>query len=238
VRMMNPRVGPHHNIWSTALATSGTPAAGCEAAPQGQEAGYTLVALLALMTVLALFALAAAPSIRQQAQREREVEAIHRGEQVAEAIRVYYSYQQSRRGNADAALPTSIDTLLEGLPSGTKKVQILRVSAARDPLSESGEWRLIRPRGAELADFTRAIMLFAENVRPPTNDPQLKQVEQLMAPVVMPTLGIATPGSSTFDDSNSTGPFIGVGSESRNNSVINYYGIGRHDNWIFTPLFR
>jgi type II secretory pathway pseudopilin PulG len=235
---MNLRVGPYHKIWSMLLGGSRTPAAGFERSSRRHERGYTLVALLALMTVLALFALAAAPSIRQQAQREREVEAIYRGEQVAEAIRVYYSYQQSRAGNPDAALPNSIDKLLEGLPSGTKKVQILRASAARDPLSESGEWRLIRPRGAELSDFTRAIMLFADNVRPPTNDPQLKQVEQLMAPMVLPTLGIATAGSSSSDDSNSTGPFIGVGSESKNNSVINYYGIENHSDWIFTPLFR
>jgi type II secretory pathway pseudopilin PulG len=190
------------------------------------------------MTVLALFALAAAPSIRQQAQRQREIEAIFRGEQMAEAIRVYYSYQQSRLGNGDAALPTSIDKLLEGLPSGTKKVQILRASAARDPLSDSGEWRLIRPRSSELADFQQALMVFAENVRPPTNDPQLKQVEQLMAPSVLPTLGIASTGSNSADEDSSTGPFIGAASRSQQNSVIYYYGIGRHNEWIFTPLFR
>ena len=63
-------------------------------------------------------------------------------------------------------------------------------------------------------------MLFAENVRPATNDPQLKQIEQLMAPPVLPTLGIASTGSTSFDDGNSTGPFIGVASRSRNNSVI------------------
>ncbi|PYT85816.1 MAG: hypothetical protein DMG36_27210, partial [Acidobacteria bacterium] len=53
------------------------------AALRPQEAGYTLVALIALMTLLALFAMAAAPSIVQQAQREREKEAIFRGEEVA-----------------------------------------------------------------------------------------------------------------------------------------------------------
>jgi type II secretory pathway pseudopilin PulG len=86
---------------------------------EGREAGYTLVALLAVMTVLALFAMAAAPSIHQQAQREREIESIFRGEQVAEAIRRFYSYQQRRGMNGDAALPTSIDQLLEGLRDKT-----------------------------------------------------------------------------------------------------------------------
>lgn len=204
-----------------------------------REEGYTLVALLALMSVLALFALAAAPGIRQQAQREREIETIFRGEEVADAIRVYYSYQQSRvGGTGDAALPTSIDKLLEGVPSGTKKVQVLRASAARDPLSESGEWTLVRPRSSQLSDFTRSVMLFAENVRPTTNDPQLKLVEQLMAPPVLPTIGIASSGLSSGSGDNSTGPFIGVAPSSKSNSVINYYGIDRHDGWIFTPLFR
>jgi type II secretory pathway pseudopilin PulG len=204
-----------------------------------REQGYALVALLALMTVLALFALAAAPRIRQQSQREREIEAIFRGEEVADAIRIYYSYQVTqKRLTADNGLPTSIDQLLEGLPSGTKKVQILRASAARDPLSDSGEWQLVHPRSAQLADFTRSIMLFAENVRPPTNDPQLKQVEQLMAPPMLPTGDFAASGLSSASDDNSSGPFIGVSSESKSKSVLNYYGIDRHDGWIFTPLFR
>jgi type II secretory pathway pseudopilin PulG len=190
------------------------------------------------MTVLALFALAAAPSIRQQAQREREIETIFRGEEVADAIRVYYSYQQGRVGRGDAALPTSIDQLLEGIPRGTKKVQILRASAARNPLSDSEEWSLVRPRSSQLSDFTRDIMLFAENVRPTTNDPYLKDVEQLMAPPVLPTMDRASNSSSSSDDDGSSGPFIGVATSSKSKSIINYYGIERHDGWIFTPLFR
>lgn len=201
------------------------------------EQGYTLVALLALMTVLALFALAAAPGIRQQAQREREIETIFRGEEVADAIRIYYSYNQNK-ARPDTSLPTSIDQLLEGVTSGTKKVQILRASAARDPLSGDGEWKLVRPRSAQLADFQRSIMLFAGNIQPPTNDPQLKRVESFMAPPVLPTIGIASTGSPATGDDNSSGPFIGVVSGSKSSSVINYYGIDRHDGWIFTPLFR
>ena len=73
------------------------------------KAGYTLVALLALMTILALFAAAAAPSLRQQARREREKEAIFRGEEVAEAIRLYYSYKAARGLTGDMrCLPRSM----------------------------------------------------------------------------------------------------------------------------------
>jgi type II secretory pathway pseudopilin PulG len=203
------------------------------------DAGYTLVALLALMTVLALFALAAAPNIRHQAQREREIEAIFRGEEVAEAIRLYYSYQQRKVGDGDGALPTSVEQLLEGVSGmGPKQIHVLRASAARDPLSESGEWRTIRPRSAQLADFQRAVMLFAGNVRPPTHDAQLQRVEQLMAPPVLPTLGLTSTGPSSSLDDSTSGPFIGVSPDSKNKSILTYYGIDRHDGWIFTPLFR
>ena len=235
---MSLKLGPHHNILTWAGAASDAASYPVKPCVRRHEEGYTLVALLALMTVVALLAMAAAPSIRQQALREREAETIFRGEQVADAIRSYYSVQQRRLGNGDAALPTSMDQLLEGVPAGTRKRQILRPSAARDLLSESGEWRLVRPRSLEISDFVQALMLYAENVRPPTNDPQLKQVEQHMAPMVLPTLGIATSPSGSSIGDTSTGPFIGVASESSSESIMYYYGIGRHRDWIFTPLFR
>ena len=99
------------------------------------EGGYALVSLLLVMSLLALFALGAAQNIRQQAQREREKEAIFRGEQVGDAIRAYYRYRGAQGVNS---LPTSMDDLLQGIPRGTKKLQILRVEAARDPLSKIG----------------------------------------------------------------------------------------------------
>src|SRR5438067_7474576 len=99
------------------------------------EGGYALVSLLLVMSLLALFALGAAQNIRQQAQREREKEAIFRGEQVGDAIRAYYRYRGAQGVNS---LPNSMDDLLQGIPRGTKKLQILRVEAARDPLSKIG----------------------------------------------------------------------------------------------------
>jgi type II secretory pathway pseudopilin PulG len=188
---------------------------------------------------MAMFAAAAAPSIVQQAQREREKEAIFRGEQVAEAVRVYYKAKNLR---GDTGLPTSIDQLLEGvqIPGRTKKLQILRPSAARDPLSNSGEWRLVKPRSPEILDFVRQLMVYTANVPPPTRDSQLAAVQQNMAPIVVSVVGLDpsnTSSQSGFSE-DSTGPFIGVSSRSKRNSVITYYGIERHDQWVFTPFFR
>src|SRR5687768_17753253 len=95
---------------------------------RARERGYALVALLAVMTLLMIAMMAAAPSIRQQTRRELELEAIARGEEVAEAIRMYMSIHPTRQP------PTSMDELLEGVSRGTKKVMVLRGSASRDPL--------------------------------------------------------------------------------------------------------
>lgn len=236
---MNRNVGPHHNILKRCQTAWEQWKGGATPSANPREGGYTLVALLAVMTVLALFATAAAPALRQQAQREREIETIFRGEEVADAIRLYYAYQVRQRNRAgDQGLPTSMEELLEGVSVGTRKVQILRPSAARNPLSEDGEWTLVRPRSTRITDFTRAIMLFAENTRPPTRDPQLKPVEQHMAPIVLPTLGLTSSSSAGGGFDMSSGPFIGVTPGGKADSIIYYYGIERHDEWVFTPLFK
>jgi type II secretory pathway pseudopilin PulG len=214
------------------------------AAHESSEAGYTLVALLAMMSLLALVAMAVAPNLQQQGLREREKEAIFRGEQVADAIRDYYLYRSSTTGGAGLqALPTSMDQLLEGvpIPGGSRKRQVLRVSASRDPLSTTGEWRTVRPQASELLEFQRAVMVYAGNVLPrPLND-QIAQLQQVAVP---PLTSVIDTGSSKTapggEDSSadSSGPFVGVSSRSRNNAVLYYYGIDRHDQWIFTPLFK
>ena len=193
------------------------------------ERGYTLVALLVLMTIMALALTAAAPNIHQQKQREMEKEAIARGEDVAEAIRLYV--------RAKGAPPTSIDQLLEGIPFGTKKIQILRPSSARDPLSSSGEWRLVKPTDNALVDFQRALILYAGGQPVTTRDPLFKSYEARFSAIVNTGTQEAAPGGED-DSPSSDGPFIGVASRSRRESVMTYYGIERHDKWVFTPLFK
>lgn len=198
------------------------------------DGGYALVALIALMSILALIMISVAPNLRQQAQRERELEAINRGEEVAEAIRLYILEKRT--------LPTSMEQLIEGLPRGTKKRQILRPNAVIDPLSESGEWRLLKPRGNEMIEFQRQVMLLNNGTLPRSRDQE--RVANVYTQVLVQINNLIEKGSDDEapggedDSENATGPFIGVTSRSRRNSVINYYGIDRHDQWVFTPLFR
>jgi type II secretory pathway pseudopilin PulG len=207
------------------------------------ERGYALVALLALITVMMLFVMSAAPSIRQQTLREREIEAIFRGEEVAEAIRLYV------RAN-NGQLPTSMDQLLEGVPRGTKKAQILRPAAAKDPLSESGKWRLVRVNDPTLVKFQSAVILYAGGKEPTTRDIFIQRWKGSMRV----TLNLDSKDDDSKDDStpeesdessggeddsaDSTGPFIGVTSRNRSKSIISYYGVDRYNRWVFTPLFR
>jgi hypothetical protein len=197
-----------------------------------------------MMTVLALFAMAVAPSVQHQALREREKEAIYRGEQVADAIRTYYRYRVSTfRSAGDQALPSSMDQLLQGvpIPGGSKNRYILRLSAARDPLTIEGEWRFVLPRSEALVDFQQALMFYNGNVLPAPRDPQMAQLQQFAVPRLTAVTNIgslsSTLGTSSVAD-DSTGPFVGVASRSRRESVLAYYGLERHDQWIFTPLFR
>jgi len=200
------------------------------------ERGYALVALLVVMSLMALFAMAAASNVKQQAQREREKEAIFRGEQVADAIRSYYRF---RGGQGVNSLPTNMDQLLEGIPRGTKKLQILRVEAARDPLSSTGEWKLISPTSQDFGGLVRNLTVYSGGV-PPTPRRDFTSLANLIPQMmnVLDTHSENTAPGGEDNSASSSGPFLGVVSRSQRNSVITYYGIDRHDEWIFTPIFR
>jgi type II secretory pathway pseudopilin PulG len=194
----------------------------------------TLFAVMAMMVVFAIGLLAVAPSIQQEIQREKELESIRRGEEVAEAIRQYVEYYRGSR------LPSSMDDLLDGLPQGTKKRQILRASAAIDPLSEDGKWRLIKADAATLGPFAKRVQSYYGGQLPPNPSNTLDRY----GVVVISALNTEVEGEVEDEDDEGVEiltentPFIGVASQSKGKSVISYYGIDRQSKWVFTPLFR
>ncbi|HEX8071265.1 MAG TPA: type II secretion system protein [Pyrinomonadaceae bacterium] len=212
------------------------------AAPRRDERGYTLVALLALMTILVLVAMSAAPSLRQQVQREREKEAIARGEEVAEAIARYTVLK--------GAPPTELQQLLDGItpPGSIKKIQLLRPSAARDPLSKSGEWKVVHPGDKVLAEFQDRVVKYANVPSVAALPPSTYRVfDQFRAAVGGLSNINKDRDKDLFDEpecgedsepNTAGGPIIGVVSRNRCAAVLTFYGIERHDLWVFTPLFR
>ncbi len=198
------------------------------------ESGMTLLAVMAVMTLFAIALLAVAPAVQQDVQREKELESIRRGEEIANAINQYITFYNGTK------LPESIDDLLEGLPRGTKKIQILRPSAATDPLSEDGKWRLIKPEPKIISAFAKHVQDYNNGVLPPNQNRLLDRftVAALSSVNVDSEGEILQPEDEDFEVFTSNTPFIGVASQSRSKSVIAYYGIENHSKWIFTPLFR
>lgn len=201
--------------------------------PKHSESGATLIAVMGIMVIFATALLAVAPTVQLEVMRDKELESIRRGEEVARAIQEYVVFHRGTK------LPTSIDELLEGLPQGTKKRMILRPSAATDPLSEDGQWRLIEPEPQVIAQFAKEVQEYNNGALPsnPTNMLDRYSV------VIVNSVNFTEPTEKTEPDPNyevvtSNTPFIGVASQSRRRSVLTYYGLQNHSKWYFTPLFR
>jgi type II secretory pathway pseudopilin PulG len=91
------------------------------------QAGFTLVALMASITVMLIVMGAGARSWSYVMKDAREEELIFRGTQIVDAIERF----QAKNGGA---LPVSIDVLVKG--------RFLR-KAYKDPMTKDGKWRLV-----------------------------------------------------------------------------------------------
>lgn len=99
-----------------------------EVSPGGED-GYLLMAVLLFVAILTLSLAVAAPKVAQSIQRDREIEAIHRGEEYQRAIKLYY-----QKFNA---YPTSIDQLVK-----SNDIRFLR-RRYLDPFTGKDDWKLI-----------------------------------------------------------------------------------------------
>jgi type II secretory pathway pseudopilin PulG len=93
------------------------------------EEGYTLLAVVFLMTVLTVWLAVAAPKMTRSIQRDHDLETMHRGKQYIRAIRLYY-----RKFHA---YPPTIDALVQ-----TNDLRFLR-KRYLDPLTGKDDWKPI-----------------------------------------------------------------------------------------------
>src|SRR5712671_77566 len=96
------------------------------------QGGYAMLMVVFLTTVVLLSAIAAAPYIRTERQREKEQEMIWRGKQYVRGIKLYY--------RKTGRFPTSVDDLTK------PKLGSLRFmrQAYKDPMNKAdGSWRFI-----------------------------------------------------------------------------------------------
>jgi type II secretory pathway pseudopilin PulG len=95
-----------------------------------EEQGFMLVGLIVAIFFILLALSVAAPKVAQALRREREVEAVHRGNQYVRAIRLYYK----KFGH----YPGSIEQLEK-----TNNIRFLRQRYV-DPITGKDDWRLIK----------------------------------------------------------------------------------------------
>ena len=93
------------------------------------EQGFLLLGLIVAIFLILLALSVAAPRVAHELRREREVEAVHRGNEYVRAIQVYYR----KLGH----YPTSIEQLEK-----TSNVRYLRKRYV-DPITGKDDWRLI-----------------------------------------------------------------------------------------------
>jgi len=93
------------------------------------EQGFMLVGLIVAIFFILLVLSVAAPKVAQELRREREVEAVHRGNQYVRAIRLYY--------RKTGLYPGSIEQLEK-----TNNIRFLRQRYV-DPMTGKADWRLI-----------------------------------------------------------------------------------------------
>ena len=97
-----------------------------------KQEGFALLLVIFLATLMLLSAMAVAPSIRTENQREKEQEMIWRGRQYIRGIKLFY--------RKNARFPTSLEDLTK---PKLGSIRFMR-KAYKDPLNkEDGSWRLI-----------------------------------------------------------------------------------------------
>lgn len=171
------------------------------------EAGYNLVILIMVLTVINIMIAAALPKWSHVIRREREEELISRGFQYAEAIRIFQNRFQR--------LPVRAEELIEVEPRSIRKLW-------KDPMTEEGMWFLIPPGTG------------GPNLTPPPAGPDGRNDQEgpdgTDAGEELPdNTGIGEKGGKT-----QVGPFIGVRSRSSKESILVFNGHDRYDQWQFT----
>ncbi len=172
--------------------------------------GYTLVALIVGMTVMAILIAAVLPMASMEAQRDKEAELIFRGIQYAEGIRTF----RKRYGR----YPNALKEMYEVRPRTLRKLW-------KDPMTNSPDWGLITlGAGAPLPGARPGGM--------PSSGPFSP------TPVPTPRPGAAgAPGATgTLGNAGNAppGPITGVYSTSKKKGYRLFTGRENYNEWRFT----
>jgi len=171
-----------------------------------REEGYTLVMLLASVTIMLILMAAAVPSWRYVMKNDAEEELIFRGGEIADAIARY----QARNGNA---LPPSLEVLVKG--------KFLR-REYKDPMTKDGKWRFVR-QGESIGP-----------VRPPAGSPSAGgRTTTTTTTTTRPSAFTRSPGGGA--GGRTVGGIQGVASMSEEEGLRVFNGRTKYNEWVFLP---
>jgi hypothetical protein len=186
------------------------------------EKGYTLAGVLVLIGIMSVMMAMALPVWERIKQRENEEELIFRGKEYMEAIARYHTKFHS--------FPPDMETLL--------KMKFIR-KLYKDPMTESGEWKLLHP-GSLVETGEAGFINQPGSKQRRAGDQETEEEEDREG--VIPGLSGSKRDDSTEDaasesedegDETSIGPVVGVVSRSKKTSLRIYNGQSTYDKWIF-----
>ena len=204
------------------------------------ESGYTLAGALVLIAILSIFMAMSVPIWERIKQRENEEELIFRGKEYVEAIARYHLKYNS--------FPPDVKTLYQQ--------KFLR-RVYKDPMTKSGEWKLLHPDSLVQTGAAGAInqpgarnpgdqtqdslngsndsdQNSNDSKRPPNGDSsQTMDQQNDLNSKTNDTDDEEEAEASPDDKEISIGPVVGVVSRSKKSSLLIYNGQSNYNKWIF-----
>jgi type II secretory pathway pseudopilin PulG len=174
--------------------------------PRRIQAGYNLVMLMVLITILNIVIAASLPAWSSVIRRDREEELISRGFQYAEAIRIFQNRFQRP--------PIRLEELIEVEPRSIRRLW-------KDPMTDHGRWAPIPLQGP-----TQPLQV--QPGAPPGEDGEGRPIDG------GEDEGEEEGGFGVPKKEVQIGPFKGVHSRSGKASILIFNGKERYDEWHFT----
>ena len=207
------------------------------------EQGYMLLSVMLAMTLILIAMAIEAPRIAQQIKRDKELELVHRGKDVATAIKHFVHKNGGR-------YPSSLEQLED-----TNHIRYLR-RRWKDPTTGESIWRLVHVGEAEIKIPTPN-----PGLNPNTNNPGLgggisglsnntpATSPNTTAPVLPGTgpqanpqpgnqLGTLTTSNVGNGQTVGGGQIIGIASVNKNKSILEFNEKDEYDEWFFVYDLR
>lgn len=215
---------------------------------KASEDGYILLGVVILLALFVVAMAVAAPRVAKELQRDRELEAMHRGKQYIRGIQLYY-----RKFHA---YPPNIEALVK-----TNEIRFVR-KRYKDPLTGKDDWKPIafgqNKAPIAMGFFGQPLGGTGGSVLAGTGPSGGNGIGTGLfgstngtSPVSTSTGGLTTPGSTTSGTDSSSnsgltgqtfggGGMIGVSPASTKQSMLVYKKMSRYNEWEFTysPLME